>query len=71
MSKISRKYFLFTGLSLAAAASLFRWPTSAKPRKVTKFLTREGKLVEISDDARPAKRQAASKEDVQHWIKNK
>ena len=71
MNKISRKYFLFTGLSLAAAASLFRWPTSSKPRKTIKFLTREGKLVEINADVQPTKRQAASKEDVQHWIKNK
>jgi hypothetical protein len=71
MSNRSRKKFLFSGLSLAAVAAFFKWGNKPEPekKKTAKFLTQDGKLVEIELDKLPSSRKAASKEDVQNWIK--
>jgi len=74
MSKLSRKRFLFTGgISLAAIAAFFSWGHQSQPekKKTAKFLTQDGKLVEIEIDKMPASRKAATKEDLQSWIKKK
>ena len=66
---LSRKKFLFSGLSLAALAAFFTWKTPPEKKKTIKFLTQDGKLVEIDEDKLPASRKTATKEDVQNWIK--
>ena len=69
MGNLSRKKFLFSGLSLAAVATFFKWGSEPEKKKTAKFLTQDGKLVEIDLDKLPLSRKAASKEDVQSWIK--
>jgi len=75
MSKLSRKKFLFSGISLAAVFAFFKWGNTVKvvnqPEKknTVKFLTQDGKLVEIEVDNLPSSKKAATKEDVQNWIK--
>ena len=75
MSKLSRKKFLFSGISLAAIFAFFKWgnpiKTESPPEKkqTVKFLTQDGKLVEIDVDKLPTSRRAATKDDVQNWIK--
>ena len=69
MSNRSRKKFLFSGLSLAAIAAFFKWGNQPEKKKTAKFLTQDGKLVEIDLDKLPSSKKAATKEDVQNWIK--
>ena len=69
MSNRSRKKFLFSGLSLAAVAAFFKWGKQPETKKTAKFLTQDGKLVEIELDKLPSSKKAATKEDVQNWIK--
>ena len=71
MSNQTRKKFLFSGLSLAAIAAFFKWGNQIQPEKkqTAKFLTQDGTLVEIDLDKLPSSAKAATKEDVQNWIK--
>ena len=69
MSHLSRKKFLFSGLSLAAIAAFFKFGNQTEKKKTAKFLTQDGKLVEIEIDKLPSSKKAATKEDVQTWIK--
>ena len=69
MSKLSRKKFFFSGISLAAVAAFFKWGNPPEQKKTAKFLTQDGKLVEIDLDKLPSSKKAATKEDVQNWIK--
>ncbi|HEY5826080.1 MAG TPA: hypothetical protein VIT44_17020 [Cyclobacteriaceae bacterium] len=71
MTNLSRKKFLFSGLSLAAITAFFfkREIQPEEKKKTVKFLTQDGKLVEIEVDKLPASKKAATKEDVQNWIK--
>ena len=69
MSNISRKKFFLSGLSLAAVVAFFKGNDQPEKKKTAKFLTQDGKLVEIDLDKLPSSRKAASKEDVQSWIK--
>ena len=69
MSYLSRKKFLLSGLTVAAVAAFFRGTNEPEKKKTAKFLTQDGKLVEIDLDKLPASKMAASKEDVQTWIK--
>ena len=71
MSRQTRKKFLLTGagVSLATLAALFKWGSQPEKKKAMKFLTQEGKLVEIEVDKLPTSKKAATKEDVQNWIK--
>jgi hypothetical protein len=70
MSNLTRKKFLFSGLSLAGLLAFFKWSTLKPEKKNTaKFLTQEGKLVEIDFDKLPVSKKAATKEDVQNWVK--
>jgi hypothetical protein len=66
---VSRKKFLFSGLSLAAVAAFFKFGNQPEKKKTAKFLTQDGKLVEIDLDKLPSVKKAATKEDVQTWIK--
>ena len=65
----SRKKFLFSGLSLAAVTVFFKWGTQPEKKKTVKFLSQEGKLVEIDVDKLPTSKIAATKDDIQNWIK--
>ena len=69
MSNRSRKKFLLSGISLAAVAAFFKWAPQPEKKKTAKFLTQDGKLVEIELDKLPSSKKAATKEDVQNWIK--
>jgi len=69
MSILSRKKFLFSGFSLAAVAAFFKWGNQQEKKKTAKYLTQDGKLVEIEVDKLPTSKKAATKEDVQTWIK--
>ena len=69
MSNRSRKKFLLSGISLAAVAAFFKWGPQPEKNKTAKFLTQDGKLVEIELDKLPSSKIAATKEDVQNWIK--
>ena len=69
MSNISRKKFFLSGLSLAAVVAFFKGNDQPEKKKTAKFLTQDGKLVEIDLDKLPSSKKAASKEDVQSWIK--
>lgn len=69
MNNLSRKKFLFSGLSLASVAAFFRFGNQPEKKKTAKFLTQDGKLVEIDLDKLPSSKKTATKEDVQTWIK--
>lgn len=69
MSNLTRKKFLFSGFSMAALAAFFKWEKQPEKKKTAKFLTQDGKLVEIDLDKLPSSKKAATKEDVQSWIK--
>ena len=69
MKKQNRKSFLISGLSLAAIAAFFKWGSQPEKKNTVKFLTQEGKLVEIDVDKLPVAKRTASKADVQNWIK--
>jgi hypothetical protein len=70
MKSSNRRKFLFAGLSftgLVAALPFLKKPVEKK--QSIKFLTQEGKLVEIDVDKIPSNKQAATKKDIQGWIK--
>jgi hypothetical protein len=54
---------------MAALAAFFKWEKQPEKKKTAKFLTQDGKLVEIDLDKLPSSKKAATKEDVQSWIK--
>lgn len=67
----SRKQFLAIGLMATAAFTTFRWGIFRKHKKAEriKFLTRDGKLVEVEINKLPLGKRVASKEDIQDWVK--
>jgi hypothetical protein len=69
MKKQDRRKFLFTGISLAAVWAALRLGRPPEKKKSVKFLTQDGKLVEIEIDKVPAASRIASKSDIQQWIK--
>ena len=69
MKKQDRKKFLLAGLGLAAIAAFFKEENPPEKKNTVKFLTQDGKLVEIDVDKVPGTKQAASKSDIQNWIK--
>ena len=71
MKNLSRKKFLFSGLTLAAVGAFFtfKWRNPPEKKKTAKFLTQDGKLVEIDLDKLPAAKKTATNEDLQNWIK--
>ena len=71
MTKHTRKKFLFAGLSLATLATFFMWRSKPETENTVKFLTKEGKLVELDSNKLPAVKRSASQDDIQNWIKRK
>ena len=69
MKKQDRRKFLVTGISLAALWATIRFWKQPEKKKTMKFLTQDGKLVEIDLDRMPGKKVAASKSDIQNWVK--
>ena len=62
---------MFAGLSLAAVATVVRFmkrPNEKKIQKI-KFLTQDGTLVEIDADKIPDSKVAATKKDIQSWVR--
>jgi len=68
-SHLSRKKFFYSSFGLATVATVFKGEDQPEQETTAKFLTKDGKLVEIDLDKLPSSRKAASKEDVQSWIK--
>ncbi|MFN3841429.1 MAG: hypothetical protein ACK4RF_12060 [Cyclobacteriaceae bacterium] len=69
---LTRKKFVWTSIGLTALIALtpfLRNKARLQPKKTVKFLTREGKLVEVDVDKLPGQRMNASREDIQNWIK--
>lgn len=69
MKKEGRRKFLFAGISLAAVWASLRFGPKPEPRKTMKFLTQDGKLVELDIDKIPSAKRVATKSDIQNWIK--
>ncbi|MBI1766954.1 MAG: hypothetical protein HYR67_01105 [Bacteroidetes bacterium] len=76
MKKQNRRKFLFAGLSLAAFLATLRFTKQKEEKKTIKpaypsgrFLTQDGKLVEIDANKIPITKQAATKQDLQNWVK--
>ena len=69
MKKQNRRKFLFAGISLAALWATIRFAKQPEKKKTMKFLTQDGKLVEIDLDKLPGKKEAATKTDIQNWVK--
>jgi hypothetical protein len=67
--KNTRRKFLFAGLSLAALTAALRFTKKPTEKTTVKFLTQEGRLVEIETDKIPSSKKAASKKDLQYWVK--
>ncbi len=72
MKKQTRKSFLFAGLTLTAVTAFLKWGKQPEqPKSTVKFLTQDGKLVEIDSDKLTSAKRSASKEEIQNWIKPK
>jgi hypothetical protein len=69
MKNQNRRKFLLAGLSLAALLATLRLTKKKTEKKTIKFLTQDGKLVEIEADKVPTTKQAVTKQDLQNWIK--
>ncbi|MBK5277450.1 MAG: hypothetical protein JJE09_01175 [Bacteroidia bacterium] len=69
MVKQNRKKFLLAGLGLAGVAAFFKTEKQPKIKNTTKFLTQDGRLVEIDTNKLPTTKLVASKLDIQNWIK--
>lgn len=70
MEKQNRNKFLLAGLSLAAMATyFFKGGKQPEKKNPNKFLTQDGRLVEIDADKLPSTKKVATKADVQNWIK--
>lgn len=69
---LTRKNFLLASITVATVSALMGLKRTAVGKKTKmKFLTREGKLVEIDVDRLPASKRPASIADVQQWINTK
>jgi hypothetical protein len=71
MANQNRRKFLFAGASLAALWATFSFTKKPAEKKTVKFLTQDGKLVEMDVDKLPAAKKTASTNDIQNWIKNR
>ena len=69
MKKQNRRKFLFASLSLAALLATLRFTKKPVDKKTVKFLTQDGRLVEIDANKIPDVKQAATKHDLQQWVK--
>jgi ferritin len=71
MKTQDRKSFLFAGFSLAALALFFKWGNSeAKetPKQTVRFLTQDGKLVEIDASKLPSRKENATHSVIENWV---
>jgi hypothetical protein len=67
--KISRKKFIFIGTAVLGVFSLFKLNIFGNPKqtKKSKYLTQDGKLVEV-DDQHITSRNKIYTSDIQHWV---
>jgi hypothetical protein len=66
----TRKGFLLTTITFAATiATFFNWKTKPKKPATVKFLTQDGKLLDLDLNKLPIAKRMASKEDIKNWIK--
>jgi predicted acyltransferase len=71
MANQNRRKFLFAGVSLAAIWATLLFTKKPQAKEKVKFLTQDGKLVEIEIDKLPPAKRMASGTDIETWIKNK
>lgn len=71
MKTQDRRKFLVAGISLATIWAIMQFWKQPEKKKTMKFLTQDGKLVEIDVDKIPKKRLAANKSDFQNWVVKK
>ena len=67
--KAKQKIIFNLWLKPGSNSNIFKWGSEPEKKNTVKFLTQEGKLVEIDVDKLPAAKRTASKADVQNWIK--
>lgn len=69
-NKLSRKNFLFWGVSVSALLSIpafLRRRIQAKSKTV-KMLTEDGKLVEVDATLLPLKKEKLALDDIRKWV---
>lgn len=60
---------MLAGLVLATLGATLKFWNKPHKKKTMKFLTQDGKLVEIDVDKIPGAKKAANKQDIQNWVK--
>lgn len=65
----SRRKFIFLGISTVAFFSVFKFLKTSKKKKTVKFLTQDGRLVEVNEDLLPSKGKKITNGELQNWIK--
>lgn len=65
----SRRKFIFLGISTVAFFSVFKFLKTSKKKKTVKFLTQDGRLVEVNEDLLPSKGKKITNGELQSWIK--
>ena len=70
MNLFKRRDFLGIGaLAISGLAlALRKWPQRKKERKTARFLTHDGKLVEVDLNKLPARKTAVTKEKLVSWV---
>lgn len=69
---LGRKSFIVTSIGLIAATvvSMLKFPKKENDEKnAHKFLTHDGKLVQIDMDKLPSAKRVVDKSELQNWIK--
>ena len=67
----NRRNFIIVGISVATLWATRFLPKKQSEKKTVKFLTQDGKLVEIDVAKLPQPKKQATGTDIQNWIKNK
>lgn len=73
-TKLSRKKFLFWGISassLLALPAFLRFSKKKKETKTVKMLTQDGQLVEIQVSAIPEKKKKIDDTEILTWVNRK
>ena len=66
-----RRQFLTFGLSAAALFAMAKFWKRTPEKKTKKFLTRDGKLVELDTSVLPASARMVTKPELENWVTKK
>jgi hypothetical protein len=67
----NRRKFLLAGLTLTALWTTLKFWNKPEEKKSMKFLTEDGKLVEVDINKLPSAKKAVSKAELQNWVSKK